>query len=302
MIGKRKTLTSWARRCSRTSELYRRDARPRPRQVGRNLERIELRGSKDRGAMREIDAGQRDPIRDRDPHPFADARGDIGWRTTGQVRVGRDRAEMALDHRERRGRLEVTGDGEDGVVGRVPGREEAANVVERGGAQVLHRSDRRVVVWVRVGVDKRLHPLIPVAVRLVVDRPAPLVLHHLALVVELLLGHRRQQAGQPVGLEPQGQLQLVAGQRLEVVGAVEPGRCVEGAAGSLHERHVLALLDVQRPLEHHVLEQVGEAGLARLLVPAAHVVPQVYGHDRGTVVRRQEDAQTVFQRVTVDRD
>ena len=44
--------------------------------------------------------------------------------------------------------------------------------------------------------------LVPGPVRLVVDRPAALVLHDVPLVVELLLGHRRQEAGEPIGLEP----------------------------------------------------------------------------------------------------
>jgi hypothetical protein len=104
------------------------------------------------------------------------------------------------------------------------------------------------------------------------------------LTTSLLLGHRRQQAGHPVGLQPERQLQLVAGQGLEVVRPVEPGRGVQRAAGSLHQGHVLALLDVQRTLKHHVLEEVREAGLSRFLVPAADVVPEVDRHDRRAIV------------------
>ena len=54
------------------------------------------------------------------------------------------------------------------------------------------------------------------------------------------------------------------GHRLEVVRPVEPGRAVHRPAGGLDERDVLGLGDVPRALEHHVLEEVGEAGLARL--------------------------------------
>ena len=72
----------------------------------------------------------------------------------------------------------------------------------------------------------------------------------------------------------------MAGQRLEVVRAVQRGRGVERPAGALHQAEVLALFDVRRALEHHVLEQVREAGLAGLLVLAADRVPQVDGHHR----------------------
>ena len=49
-------------------------------------------------------------------------------------------------------------------------------------------------------------------------------------VADSLRDDLRQQAGQPVRLQPQPQLQLVAGEGLEVVGAIEPGGGVEGAA------------------------------------------------------------------------
>jgi len=42
----------------------------------------------------------------------------------------------------------------------------------------------------------------PRTVRLIVDRPASLVLHDIALGVELLLRHRRQEATHAVCLEP----------------------------------------------------------------------------------------------------
>ena len=220
----------------------------------------------------------------------------------GSEAFGRMRSEMALDHGECLVRLEVAGDGQDRVVRRVVGGEELADVLERCGREVLHRADRRVVIRVRLGVDERLHLLVPRPVGLVVDAPAALVLDHVALVVELLLGHRRQQRRHAVGLEPQRQLELVPGERLEVVRSVEPGRGVERAAGRLHQAEVLALGHVRRALEHHVLEEVGEAGLARLLVLAADVVPEVDGDERRPRVTREDDTQPVVEQVSLDRD
>ena len=248
------------------------------------------------------DPRQRHLVGEADPDVGADQRVDAHVRRPRLRRVGRDGSEVTVDHREGRIGLEVPGDRQHRVVRRVPGREEVSNVVERGGGEVLHRADRRVVVGVPLRIDEGLDALVPVPVRLVVDAPAALVLHDVALVVELLQGHRRQQARHAIGLEPQRHLELVAGERVEVVRPIQPGAGVEGAAGRLDEAEVLPLLHVRRALEHHVLEQVREAGLAGLLVLAADVVPEVHRDHRRARVARQDDAQPVVEGVALDRD
>ena len=60
-------------------------------------------------------------------------------------------------------------------------------------------------------------------------------------------------------------------------------------------RHVL------RALEHHVLEQVREAGAARLLVGRADVIPEVHGHQRQPMVLAEDHVETVRQRVFLER-
>jgi hypothetical protein len=130
------------------------------------------------------------------------------------------------------------------------------------------------------------------------------------LPVELGLGGERREVVHDAvpltrihfGFHPQRQLELVAGQRLEVVRPVEPGRRVVDPAGALDDREVLDLGDVAAALEHEVLEQVGEAGAAGLLVPRADDVPQVDRHDRRQVVRRDDDAQPVGERPLVEAD
>ena len=72
--------------------------------------------------------------------------------------------------------------------------------------------------------------------------------------------------------------------------------------GGLHQREVLVLGDVLAALEHHVLEQVREAGLAPLLVLAADVVPEVDRHDRCGPIRRDHDAQAVRQPMALEAD
>ena len=136
-----------------------------------------------------------------------------------------------------------------------------------------------------------LELLVPRAVRPVVVRPALLVLHDFALVVEILLAERVEEGPHPVGLEPQGELRLMRRQRLVVVRPIEPRAAVHRPAGRLDEGHVLGLADVPRPLEHHVLEEVGEAGLALDLVLRPDVVPEVHGDDGRQAVDRDDQAE-----------
>ena len=61
-------------------------------------------------------------------------------------------------------------------------------------------------------------------------------------------------------------------------------------------RRVRLGLDVLRALEHHVLEQVREAGAARPLVLRADVVPDRHVHDRRRVILGEDHPQPVRQR------
>jgi hypothetical protein len=151
------------------------------------------------------------------------------------------------------------------------------------------------------GKRERRQLLPPRAVRLIVDRPAPLVLHHVALRVELLLRHRREQPAHAIGFQPERDGQLVRRDGLEVVGSVQPGRPVERPAGTLHQLEVLVRGDVLGSLEQHVLEQVREAGSPDSLVRRSDVVPQVHRNDGSRVVLGQRDEQSVRQSKGVDR-
>src|SRR5207244_6954406 len=208
---------------------------------------------------------------------------------------------VALDHLHRPVRIEIAGDGQDRVVWTVEGLKELADVVQGGSPQVLHRSDHRVVIGVGLGVDQALQLLLPGPVRLVVDRPATLVLHYVSLVVELLVGHGGNQTGHAVGLEPKRALELMAREGLEVVGAIEPRRRVERAARGLYQAEMHSLFHVLRSLEHHVFEEVRETGLPRLLVLAADVVPEVDGYNGRAVVSGEDYPQAVRQAAAINR-
>ena len=159
-----------------------------------------------------------------------------------------------------------------------------------------------MVVRVHFREERRQQSLIPRSVRPVVVGLALLVLHDLALVVEVLLRQGVEERAHPVGLEPQRQLDLVGGHRLVVVGPVEPGAAVRHSARGLDGRDVLGLLDVGRTLEHHVLEEVGEAGPARLLVLGADAVPEVDRGDGDEMVLGDDQAQAVGQALIAELD
>ena len=65
---------------------------------------------------------------------------------------------------------------------------------------------------------------------------------------------------------------------------------------------MLGLADVRAALEHHVLEQVREAGLARDLVLRADVVPEVHGDHGREVVLGDDQAQPVRQALIAELD
>ncbi len=259
-------------------------------------------GAEHRRAERQKDTRQHDVVGHDLAKRLAERRREVERRQRGLGAARRDRAEVALDERLRLGGIEVAGDRQHGVVGRVPGREELADVLERRGVEVLERADERVVERVLRRIRQRGEALPPGAVRLVVDRPAALVLHDVALGVELLLRHRREQPAHAVGLEPERDRELVRRHGLEVVRAVEPGRPVQRPAGTLHELEVLVRRDVRRSLEEHVLEQVREAGASGALVRRADVIPEVDRDERRGVVFRQGDAEAIRKTIGLERD
>ena len=176
------------------------------------------------------------------------------------------------------------------------------HVLERGGGDVLHGADDRVMVRMGRREEERLHPLVPVPIGLVVVPLPPLVHDHVALVLQLLFGHRRQHPAHPVRFQPQGQVEVVGRDGIVVVRAVEPRRGVGRAAHLLDLMEVPVLRDVRRTLEHHVLEEVREPRARPRLVPGAHAIPEVDRHDRRRPVGCQYEPEAVGERVLLDLD
>ena len=168
--------------------------------------------------------------------------------------------------------------------------------VELRGLQVGDLADRRPVVRMirreqRRQQRHRRETVGPVLVVL-----PPLVQHHVALIRELRLGQRRQQVAHPIGFHPQRELERAGRHHFPVVRAIGVGRSVERRAGALQRLEEAAIV-MLRPLEHQVLEQVREAGVARLLVLRPDVIPEVHRDDRAGVVFVQQHVESVAERV-----
>ena len=176
------------------------------------------------------------------------------------------RSEVLLHQRLRLGPVDVTGDRQGGVVGNVVGAEEPLDVLERRGAEIGHRADHLVKVGVVRRVERFEQDPGGEPGGAVLGALPALVLDDVALVVERLLEPLAvEEEPHALALQPERQLELIRRDDLVVVGSVMGRRSVHvGRPGLLQELEVLVLGDVLRPLEHDVLEQVGEAGLSRL--------------------------------------
>jgi hypothetical protein len=179
----------------------------------------------------------------------------------------------------------------------VVGVEELRAVVDRRALQV----DEVAVAVVRVGERLEQHrgqedPGEP-AVRAVQHVEPDLLLHHVDLVAEVLVGELRR--AHAVRFEEQRPLQRRARQHLVVVGVVGVRGPVERAARRLHVPEVGQLLQALAALEHQVLEEVREPGAPLRLGTEADVVVHADANDRCAGVGGEHHPQAVGQREPV---
>jgi hypothetical protein len=175
-----------------------------------------------------------------------------------------------------------------------------AHLVERGALEVGHVAERAVLIGEVAPIGERVAAEVREHVGPVLIRLAALLHHDLPLGLEVLAGDG--QRAHAVGFEKEAEREVVRGQGLGVAGAVLVGAPVERPAVRGDQPKVLALADVCAALEHHVLEEVREARVLRLLHARAHVVVDLNG-DRGRgVVGREHHAQPVVQTLGLHRD
>ncbi len=147
-----------------------------------------------------------------------------------------------------------------------------------------------------VGEEQLMDALVRHAVRPVLVRLLPLVDHHAALQLQHLLVENGEEEGHPLALQPEGELHRVRGNDLVIVGAVQPGGAVVAPAHPLQHPIELTLGAVLRALEQEMLQEMGEPGAARPLVPGADVIHHVDGDHGGAAVLVEHDAHPVGER------
>ena len=142
-----------------------------------------------------------------------------------------------------------------------------------------------------LGVGERAELLDRLADRIVVDAQALLLLDHVPLGVD----RRRKQleVPHPLGLELQREADVRRRHRVVVGGQILGGEGVDLTAHLLQQARVLLGRDVLRPLEHHVLEHVGDAADADVLVLRSDVIENLHGRDRRLVIGEEQHLQPV---------
>ncbi len=200
-----------------------------------------------------------------------------GWGSVTGSEAG-DLPEVLVHPGPGLGLVVVSGDDQGGVVGSVPLPEEVPDILHGGVGQVLERTDDLPVVGVAFGIEELADDVAGLAVGLVVHALALLVLHHPLLVEKGLRGDGGEEVSHPVRLQPEGHLEGVVRNHLEIDGLIVGGPAVQGTPGRLDLLEELVLRHMLRGLEHHVLEEVGEARLPHLFPIGAHVVENGNGH------------------------
>ena len=132
------------------------------------------------------------------------------------------------------------------------------------------------------------------AARVVLGARAPLLDDDLTLRGDLL--GIEEQVLHAIRLEIDQQIELVGRDVHVIRGDVLRRERVVLAAVLLDQTRELLGAMARRALEHQVLEEMGDAGRAAMLVTRADAVPHLEGHDGAARVLEQEDAQAVVER------
>ena len=214
--------------------------------------------------------------------------------TNGIAGHGFDRGQASegrANPRQRRRGVEIPHDDEHQVVGHVVGFKEFAAHLRRHSLNVFRPADDRPTVGVRPP-GKRGQRLEPQATGVVLHPHPALLENHLALGSKALLGD--DQVGEAFRLEVDHQGERFRGHVLEIHRHIAARKRVDPAPARFDEPGMHLGFDVLRALEHHVLEEVREAGVAALVL-GTHTDPDLERDHRSRVVLEREDAQPIGQ-------
>jgi len=150
---------------------------------------------------------------------------------------------------------------------------------------------------VAVGDGREIEPGKP-AVGLIENVHADFFFDDVALVAEIFVVDA--EGAHAVSLEPEHAIEGVGGDGFEIVGDVVTGGAVEDAAGGIDEADVDHFAGIFRALEHHVLEEMGEAAAAAWLEAKADVVVDADGDHGSGGVWGDDHAKAVGERPGLD--
>src|SRR5207245_1389267 len=211
--------------------------------------------------------------------------------------AGGNAAVEPLDLPQRGGRLEVADQHQRAIVRRVVGAEVSFALLARDRLDVAHPADHRPAVG--VGEEgQRAERLVEHPVDVVVRAEAALFLHHIPLPVEgSVIDQERRH---PVRFQIQHQRQRLGGEVLVVRGEIVRRVGVGGAARRFQASIELLRAVPLRPVEHHVLEEVGTPGDAGALVAGTDAEEAVERAYRQRAIREEPDLQPVAQTALLD--
>ena len=107
------------------------------------------------------------------------------------------------------------------------------------------------------------------------------------------LGRVNQQVDHAIRLETDGQSDPIRRQGLMVRGVVVRREGVQLAAVPVHAQHQLAGADIRRPLEHHVLNPMRDAGDSRQLITGANTIKDPKRGDWRIETRIQQNLEAI---------
>ena len=191
--------------------------------------------------------------------------------------VRRNAAEEPLHCRSDLSLVNVTNDCQHRIIWRVPGGKEVAHIFKARCVQILHGSDRWVVIRMALWVCEGKEFKVCRPIRLVVIAGTLLVLHHIALVIKVCLIECLKKRSEAVRLHPEDQLHPLGRNGGEVVGAIEPGGGIRTPANRLNQRKMLSLRNVRRTLEHQVLKEMRKSSPTHAFIFGSNVIPEVDG-------------------------
>ena len=227
---------------------------------------------------RRLPGDQRHGQGSRAPHgdaPLAALRG-LDRVDLGRLGNRLDRTEVLSGQPERVGGRDVTDDDRDRVAGAVVRPVVLVDGVPGHVLDVAPPADHRPVVG--MGLEGHRHHGLPQEPSGAVLAALQLAPHHGHLGVQVRLVDPA--VDHPVGLDPHGELEPVGGDRRVVVRPVVVGARVESGAVEGQGPGDLAQPVLPRPLEEHVLEEVGHPGDSRVLVARPDPVPDAEADDR----------------------